>query len=70
VRPTIDVKAPIRECELDDWSRQIQEVQAAIMEEIEDTFRTATPMERQSLVNAMNTVHELQRIANRIRAKA
>jgi hypothetical protein len=55
---------------LDDWCGQIQEVQDAIMDEIEDSFQTATPTERQSLINAMNAVHELQRLAGRVRAKS
>jgi len=53
----------ILQTDSDDWSRHIQEVQDAIMDEIEETFQTAGPLERQSLINAMNAVHELQRIA-------
>ena len=47
----------------DAWLRRIEEVQDAIMEEMEDCFQTASPMERQSLINAMNTVRELKRLA-------
>ena len=46
-----------------DWLRRIEEVQDAILEEMEDSFQTASPMERQSLINAMNTVTELKRLA-------
>jgi hypothetical protein len=72
VRISIDdsIKVPLAEIDVSDWCRQIQDVQDAIMDEIEETFRSASPCERQSLINAMNAVHELQRIANRIRAKA
>jgi hypothetical protein len=36
-------------------SQRIQDAQNAIMDEIEDSFQTTSPTERQSLINAMNT---------------
>jgi hypothetical protein len=45
-----------------DFSQRIKDAQDAIMDEIEDSFQTASQSERQSLVNAMNSVRELRRI--------
>ena len=43
-------------------ARQIQQAQDAVMDHIEDTFQTASDAERQSLVNAMNSLRELRRL--------
>jgi len=40
----------------------IQDAQNALMDEIETSFPTATEIERQSLVSALNALHELRRM--------
>jgi Spy/CpxP family protein refolding chaperone len=40
----------------------IQDAQDAIMDQIEDTFQTASQSERESLTNAMNSLRELRRL--------
>jgi hypothetical protein len=56
------VEAAILETNPDDLSRRIQDAQDAIMDHIEDSFQTATQSERQSMINAMNSLRELRRL--------
>jgi len=42
----------------------IRDAQDAVMEELEDTFQTARPTERQSLINAINALREQRRLKN------
>jgi hypothetical protein len=56
------VEAAILESNPDDLSRRIQDAQDAIMDHIEDSFQTATQSERQSMINAMNSLRELRRL--------
>jgi len=57
------VEAAIFETESENVSRRIQDAQDAVMDEIEDTFQTACPSERQALINAMNALRELRRVS-------
>ncbi len=57
------VEVAILETGPENLSRRIQDAQDAIMDEIEDSFQTASSSERQSLVNAMNAVRELRRVS-------
>jgi len=45
------------------FPHRLQEAQDAIMDEIEDSFDTASLTERQALINAMNALHELRRVS-------
>ena len=45
-----------------DLFRRIEDAQDAIMDYIEDSFESASPAERQSMINAMNSVLELRRL--------
>jgi hypothetical protein len=54
------VEAGVFETDAPNLSQRIQDAQNAVMDEIEDSFQTASPTERQSLINAMNTVRELR----------
>jgi hypothetical protein len=56
------VEAAILETNPDDLSQRIQDAQDAIMDHIEDSFQTATQSERQSMINAMNSLRELRRL--------
>lgn len=56
------VEAAIFETNPNDLSRRIQDAQDAIMDRIEDSFETASQSERQSMINAMNSLCELRRI--------
>ncbi len=56
------VEAAIFETNPNDLSRRIQDAQDAIMDHIEDFFETASQAERQSMINAMNSLCELRRI--------
>ena len=47
----------------------IQDAQDAIMDEIEDSFQTASQSERQALINAMNSMRELRRVSENPRCK-
>ncbi len=57
------VEVAILETDPENLSRRIQDAQDGIMDEIEDSFQTASSSERQSLVNAMNAVRELRRVS-------
>jgi hypothetical protein len=56
------VEAVILETGAENFSQRIQDALDAIMDEIEDTFHTASQAERQSLTNALNSVRELRRV--------
>ncbi len=45
-----------------DLFRRIEHAQDAIMDYIEDSFESASPAERQSMINAINSVRELRRL--------
>jgi hypothetical protein len=55
------VEAEVFETDALNLSQRIQDAQNAVMDEIENSFQTACPTERQSLINTMNTVRELRR---------
>ena len=59
------VEIAIFETDTDHLSQRIQDAQDAIMDEIEDSFQTASSSERQSLINAMNSVRELRRVSEK-----
>jgi hypothetical protein len=42
--------------------RRLDEAQDAIMDHMEDSFESASPAERQSMINAMNSLRELRRL--------
>jgi hypothetical protein len=54
--------AAVVETACNDLSQRIQDAQNAVMDEIETSFPTATTIERQSLVNALNALRELRRM--------
>jgi len=56
------VEAAIFETNPDDLSRRIQDAQDAIMDQIEDSFQSASQSERQAMINAMNSLRELRRL--------
>ena len=56
------VEAAIFETNADNLFRRIREAQDAIMDEIEDSFETASQSERQSMINAMNSLRQLRRL--------
>ena len=56
------VEAAVLTRDFDALARQIQEAQDAVMDHIEDTFHTASDSERQTLINAMNSLRELRRL--------
>lgn len=56
------VEAALFETNPNDLSRRIQDAQDAIMDHIEDSFETASQSERQSMINAMNSLRELRRL--------
>jgi hypothetical protein len=56
------VDATVLVAEPGDLSRRIQEAQDAVMDYIEDSFEVASQSERQSMINAMNSLRELQRL--------
>jgi len=56
------VEAAIFESNPNDLSRRIQDAQEALMDQIEDSFLTASQSERQSMINAMNSLRELRRL--------
>jgi hypothetical protein len=57
--------AAIFEPDSDNLSERIQDAQNAIMDEIEDTFHTASPGDRQALMNAMNALRKLGRVSGK-----
>jgi hypothetical protein len=57
------VEAAIFETNPDILSRRIQDAQEAIMNEIEDSFHTASQSERQALLSAMKALRELRRVS-------
>jgi hypothetical protein len=56
------VEAAIFETNTDNLCQRIRDAQDAIMDHIEDSFQTASQSERQSLINAMNSLRELRRL--------
>lgn len=58
------VEAAIFEPNAKNLSRRIQYAQDAIMDHIEDSFETASQSERQSMINAMNSLRELRRLVD------
>ncbi len=56
------VEAAIFEKNARNLQQRIQEAQDAIMDRIEDSFQSASQSERQSLINAMNSLRELRRM--------
>jgi hypothetical protein len=56
------VEAAIFETNTDNLCQRIEDAQDAIMDHIEDSFQTASQSERQSLINAMNSLRELRRL--------
>jgi len=56
------VEAAIFETNPNNLSRRIQDAQDAVMDHIEDSFETASQSERQSMINAMNSLRELRRL--------
>jgi Spy/CpxP family protein refolding chaperone len=56
------VEAAIFETNPDNLSRRIQDAQDAIMDQIEDSFQSASQSERQAMINAMNSLRELRRL--------
>jgi len=56
------VEAALFEMNPNDLSRRIQDAQDTIMDHIEDSFETASQSERQSMINAMNSLRELRRM--------
>ena len=56
------VESAIFTTNFDALARHIQEAQNAVMDHIEDTFQTASDSERQTLINAMNSLRELRRL--------
>jgi hypothetical protein len=59
------VEAAIFEPDPNNLSQRIHDAQNAIMDEIEDTFQTASPGYRQALINAMNAVREIGRVSGK-----
>jgi hypothetical protein len=56
------VEAAIFETNPNNLSRRIQDAQDAVMDHIEDSFETASQSERQSMINAINSLRELRRL--------
>ena len=56
------VEAALFEMNPNDLSWSIQDAQDTIMDHIEDSFETASQSERQSMINAMNSLRELRRM--------
>jgi hypothetical protein len=56
------VEAVIFERNPSDLFRRLDEAQDAIMDHMEDSFESASPAERQSMINAMNSLRELRRL--------
>ena len=54
------VEIVIFETDPDDLSQRIQDAPDAIMDEIEDSFQTASSSDRQSLINAVNSTDAAQ----------
>src|SRR5882757_3124771 len=59
------VEAAIFETDSENLTDRLQDAQNAVMDEIEDSFHTASPTERQSLINAMNSLRELRRVSEK-----
>jgi len=59
------LEAAIFEPDSGNLSERIQDAQNAIMDEIEDTFQTASPGDRQALMNAMNALRKLGRVSGK-----
>ena len=56
------VEGAIFETNPNNLSRRIQDAQDAVMDRIEDSFETASQSERQSMINAINSLRELRRL--------
>ena len=56
------VEAAIFETNPNNLFRRIQDAQDAVMDRIEDSFETASQSERQSMINAINSLRELRRL--------
>jgi hypothetical protein len=56
------VEAAIFEANPNNLSRRIQDAQDAVMDHIEGSFETASQSERQSMINAINSLRELRRL--------
>lgn len=56
-------EAVVADTDTDDFPARIQEAQDAVMDEIEDSFSTASPSKRQALISAMNALRELRRMS-------
>jgi hypothetical protein len=56
------MEAAARETNTEDLAQRIREAQDALMDDIEDSFQSASPSERQALVNAVNSLRELSRL--------
>jgi len=59
------VEAAIFETDFENLPGRLQDAQNSVMDEIEDTFHTASPTKRQSLINAMNSLRELRRVSEK-----
>jgi len=59
------VEAAIFETDSENLPGRLQDAQNAVMDEIEDSFHTASSTERQSLINAMNSLRELRRVSEK-----
>jgi len=57
------VEAAILETNPHELPQRIQDAQDAVMDEIEDSFHTASQSERQSLLGAINALRELRRVS-------
>jgi hypothetical protein len=56
------VEAAIFETDPDSLSQRIQEAQDAVMDDIEESFQTSSQIERQAMINAMNSLLALRRL--------
>jgi hypothetical protein len=54
------LEAAVCETDQENLTRRILEARDAIMDEIEDSFHTASSSERQALISAMNAVRDLE----------
>ena len=62
------VEAAIFERNPINLSRRLQDAQDAVMDQIEDSFETASKSERQSMINAVNSLRELRRQVQSVRS--
>jgi hypothetical protein len=56
------VEAAIFETDANSLSQRIQDAQDAVMDDIEESFQTANQVERQAMINAMNSLLALRRL--------